>query len=165
MMKKIHIILLLVLILALWIIWWIYIGNSTNTNWINRQEAFEKNLKCQEYLNWFIKDNTPKLGWSIDSVGVFYSPKENSCIWYLHYYHSWESEDVVLRIYDSYAIYWLLWSTKTSSYTQDWMPQIWELTCRKESDFKWKYGEYDCVFDNSKWEELRKKEIEWLKGN
>ena len=170
-MKKLHVILLLILVLALWILWWIYFGkNSGWTNWFSWQEAFEKNLKCQEYLSWYIEKNTPKLWWNIDSVWIFYSPKENWCIWYLHYYDSWEDEDGVSRIYDSYAIDWLLWSTKKSSYTKDWWPKLWELTCKKESDFNWKVWEYDCelndIFDfNYEWKKLWEKEIEWLMNN
>ena len=134
----------------------------------SQNDIFEKNLKCQEYLDSFTKENTPKLSWVIRNVWVFYSPREKSCIWYFNYYDSWESDGDYWysRIYDSYVIYWLLWNTKRSSYTKDYRPAIPELTCEKESDFNWKKWTYKCnIIDNDKWEELRKKELERLKWN
>jgi hypothetical protein len=167
-MKKLHIILLLVCTLSIWILCWLFLNKDNGIKWISEQEIFDKNLKCQEYLSWYIEKNTPTLGWIINSVWIFYSPRENSCIGYLHYYDSWEDEEGTSRIYDSYDIDWLHWSTKKSSYTKDWWPKLWELSCEKKSDFRWINWEYNCYLEdtfNDKWKELWEKEIERLKSN
>lgn len=154
---------LLIWLLILSILIFIAIYLISN-NKISDKDIFERNLKCQDYLDTFIKENTPVTA-VINKVSVFYSPKENSCIWVFEFYDVWKSEDyTVSRIFDSYSIYWLLWNTKKSSYTLDKRPKLWEMTCKYESDFMWKQWEYECDDSNSKWEELRLKEIEWLKN-
>lgn len=50
-----------------------------NSNTLSKTEIFNNNLKCQDYLNDFIKKYNPTNEYN-ESYQIFYSPIENNCI-------------------------------------------------------------------------------------
>lgn len=179
-MKKLHVILLLILVLALWILWWIYIGKSSKTNWISKQKIFENDLKCQEKLDAYRDDL--KSRWYTD-IFVFYSPIENSCLWTFKTYNLYDN-NVIYNSY-SYNIEDLSNSQKYATFGIDnyysWNDVIglkividkftgkdcedidYRAYERSEEDKEYYKNTSRCKFDNI--EEAYQKELEYLKWN
>ena len=158
-MKKLHVILLLILVLALWILWWIYIGKSSKTNWISKQEIFENDLKCQEKLDAYRDDL--RADWYTD-IFVFYSPIENSCLWTFQGWNNFDNsyQYTIEKLSDlnKYAFFYT-----SSYYSGDTLVKLNTITdkftnnnCSDVSSNKCKFSDIKEVFD---------KELEYLKWN
>ena len=177
-MKKLHVILLLILVLALWILWWIYFGkNSGWLNWVSKQEIFENDLKCQEKLDEY--RNELEAHWYTD-IFVFYSPIENSCLWTFKSYklydnavqYNWYSytiknlsnlhRNVIFSVFSYYSWDALI---KINSMTNTFNgTECSDIDYRDYEIFKDYYdGIERCKFDDAR--EAYQKELEYLKWN
>lgn len=106
--------------------------NNKNTD----SSSFQKNLECQKYLDtykWKYK--------GYEMIWIFYSPKEDACLWYV-YYISEGLEDngeefynfVIEDPFDDIR-------SKFAYYEYQYYPR-WEPYCYINSDYEWTRREF-----------------------
>ena len=140
-MKKIRIVIFIIIAFVIWILSWIFFYSI---KWvkdikISKQEIFDNDLKCQEYLDKLKSERT-----SIEEEGykkfylsysIFYSPITNSCLWALEaheifnyddYEYSSEVSNVIV------SVFWWESAWFTVRYNKDWSKY-----CYGTSKFPW----------------------------
>lgn len=154
LMKKEYILYGVIAVLVLWIA--VLLFDKFN----NSDEVFEKTMECQKYLELYKdehKDYDSEIGsHSYSNIWIFYSPIENSCIWYYEY-----SLNEYSGIYwSSYHIEQIWWTKK--SYYNHILSTKNNLSCIRDSEFKNHDQNASC---EENYETMWKEEIEWLKWN
>lgn len=128
----------------------------------NKDDVFYKNAKCREDFSWYedkvISFNKNSSDYEYSNFGVFYSPKENKCLWhFIEYYHSPinSSQDYKFIIED---LEWI--KVTTYRYRDFWeMDECFWQSNFRESEMKNLWN--DCNYSNVK--RVRNDEILWLK--
>ena len=157
-----------IIIVLIWLWIYYYMNNKVkdipNLDNMHQQkdsdnDIFEKELKCQNYLQNYLDTEEDVRWWWVDEdywIWVFYSPLEDTCLWYHWYY----TLGVDWKWYDIYLINSVF---DDPSHKNAEFERNFEEWCHRNSDYQ-NVWYTKCEWSNSDVRKMRSDEIERLKG-